>query len=323
MNETAVGPFFRLPQAVSLRDVDELNHAISGSNLELLQLNTGLFQGTLGHMSLGELSIDQGSLVSPVRARGALDLERFGLSIFHGRSRGNWNGHPLDASRVLYFRPGGELDGHTAAGAYGWTSLIFPTDWIESIAQTVRHPKGLMRSESRTFRPNALLLADLWQAVSEIMDSGVDGTENTGQAKWLIANLRNALGAMLTADDGQQPKTLTSGLCRFSVARRAERYMRERIEEPFCVDDVSVAVRVSRRYLEYVFADAFGTSPSRYLRLSRLHEVRRRLKKPGTTTTVTREAVALGFNHLGLFSVQYKKTFGESPSETLAKAAHR
>lgn len=308
---------------MNLRDVDELNHAISGSNLELLQLKTGSFQGTLGHMSLGGLSIDQGSLVSPVRARGTLDPERFGLSVFHGRSRGIWNGHPVDSSRVLYFNPGGELDGHTAAGAYGWTSLIIPSDWIESIARTARHLEGLqMRSACRTFRPKAPQLADLWLAVSEIMAFEVNGLGNAGQAKWLIANLRNALGAMLSADDGQQPKVLTRNLCRFDVARRAERYMRERIAEPICVDDVSIAVHVSRRYLDYIFAGAFGTSPARYLRLLRLHEVRRRLRKPGTTT-VTREALTLGFNHLSLFSVQYKKTFGESPSETLAKTTHR
>jgi AraC family ethanolamine operon transcriptional activator len=75
---------------------------------------------------------------------------------------------------------------------------------------------------------------------------------------------------------------------------------------------------VSRRYLEYAFNDAFGTSPSRYLRLLRLHEVRRRLRKPDAPTTVTREALRLGFNHLSLFSLQYKKAFGESPSATLS-----
>ncbi|HWM29988.1 MAG TPA: helix-turn-helix domain-containing protein, partial [Woeseiaceae bacterium] len=106
----------------------------------------------------------------------------------------------------------------------------------------------------------------------------------------------------------------------FSMARRAERFMREQIAAPLCIDEVCIALRVSRRYLEYAFSDAFGTSPSRYLRLLRLHEVRRRLKALGVQTTVTREALSFGFNHLGLFSVQYKKAFGESPSTTQAAA---
>ena len=65
---------------------------------------------------------------------------------------------------------------------------------------------------------------------------------------------------------------------------------------------------------------AAGTSPSRYLRLLRMHEVRRHLKAPGQQTTVTRDAFGMGFNHLSLFSVQYKKIFGESPSTTLTAA---
>ncbi|EAR21012.1 hypothetical protein NB231_07577 [Nitrococcus mobilis Nb-231] len=39
--------------------------------------------------------------------------------------------------------------------------------------------------------------------------------------------MRSALGAMLTAGDGQQPKVLTRNLCCLGVARRAEHYMRE------------------------------------------------------------------------------------------------
>ncbi|EAR21013.1 hypothetical protein NB231_07582 [Nitrococcus mobilis Nb-231] len=35
---------------------------------------------------------------------------------------------------------------------------------------------------------------------------------------------------------------------------------------------------MSRRYLNYIFADAFNTNPPRYLRLLRLHEVRRPAK---------------------------------------------
>lgn len=79
-------------------------------------------------------------------------------------------------------------------------------------------------------------------------------------------------------------------------------------------------MHASRRYLEYAFADAFGTSPSRYLRLMRLNEVRHRLKVSGSRTTVTDEAIRMGFNHLSLFATQYKNAFGECPSATLARA---
>jgi AraC-like DNA-binding protein len=53
----------------------------------------------------------------------------------------------------------------------------------------------------------------------------------------------------------------------------------------------------------------------------RLVEVRRRPRTLGNATTVTEEANRLGFSHLSLFSVQYRKLFGQSPSSILASAA--
>ena len=40
----------------------------------------------------------------------------------------------------------------------------------------------------------------------------------------------------------------------------------------------------------------------------------------GQHVTVTEIATALGFVELGRFSVEYRKAFGESPSETLRQA---
>jgi hypothetical protein len=61
------------------------------------------------------------------------------------------------------------------------------------------------------------------------------------------------------------------------------------------------------------------SSPPR-LRLLRLHQVRRHLKASGGLTTITNEAFRMGFNHMSLFTTQYKNAFGECPSVTLARA---
>lgn len=317
-------PSYLLPGALSLclQDVDELNHAVSGADLELLQLRPGSFHGTLGHLSFDSFSIDQGDLHAPVRARGALDKERFGISFFHQRAQGAWNGHAVDDSRILYFMPGGELDGHSGnVTRYGWTSLIFSPDWIESIARTVRHTREfLLASECRTFQPDRHHFNDLWQAVVESVDYGSGKGLGAAESDWQASGLQNALGAMLTTGDNRRGRERAREISRYKTARQADSYMRERICSPLCIDELCIAMRVSRRYLEYIFADVFGTSPSRYHRLLRLHEVRRRLKNPDVTTTVTSESFALGFNHPSLFSCHYKKAFGESPGITLVGA---
>jgi AraC-like DNA-binding protein len=249
-----------------------------------------------------------------------LDPQRFGLGKFHSGARATWNGNHVDPRHLLFFMPGRELSGFVSA-PYGWTSLVMPPLWVESIALSLLRPDSLrLQADCRLIHPDPLKLAELWQAVGAInfSEPGLDNTAD--RAAWLITDLRNALGGAMSAIDVPRRDIPFRAIAHFSMARRAERYMREQIAEPLCIDAVCIALRVSRRYLEYAFSDAFGTSPARYLRLLRLHEVRRRLKALGERTTVTHEASSLGFTHLGLFSVQYKKTFGESPRITLAAA---
>lgn len=266
---------------------------------------------------MGELSVDQGNMNLPLRVRGGLDQRRCSIGLFRPGPEATYNGKRVDATKLLYFMPSRELDGHHQAG-HGWTTLIIPDEWMHTMARAARAADSLrLPSDCRVLRPEPAGLADLQRAADAVIEGPPDRDDSYRGDDWLVSHLRNALGAVLSAFDDPSGKEARHTLAHFSLARRAERYMRERLDEPFCVDDLCIALRVSRRYLEYAFGDAFGTSPARYLRLLRLHEVRRRLKNADAETTVTGEALRAGFNHLGLFSVQYKKTFGETPSATL------
>ncbi len=322
MAESAGNPAFLHLPSVHHHDVDELRHAVSGSNLEVIQLQPGRLDVTLGHVSITDLSMDVGTANLPLRVRGGLDPGRFSIGAFFPGSRATWNGNHVDASRILLAAPGKELNGHLL-GAYNYISLVVPLDWMASMAQTAWRSNALqLAGGCRAHRPRHDRLADLWQAVSSIATTA-RGPLNLDSAEWLRTDLRNALGAMLSELDVPAGKVMSRSLAHYSIARRAERYLQERIAEPVCINDLCVAMHASRRYLEYAFTDAFGTSPSRYLRLLRLHAVRHRLKSLGAGTTVTDEALRLGFSHLSLFSTQYREAFGESPSETIAQAAHR
>ena len=317
MRTSASGDFADGLDPLNVHDPDELNHAVSGSNLHLVQLSPGRLEAAVSHCSIGDFSIDQGTVNLPVRVRGGLDPRRYSIGLFHPGAQAAYNGNRVDSSRLLYFMPNRELNGYFQE-KYGWTSLVVPADWVESISGTSRRIDMLrLRADCRMIRPAPEKLADLRLAAASIagLDPVIDAPPN--HSDWLLTNLRNALGQALSALDEPPRKETSHTLAHFSTVRRAERHMRERIDETLCIDDLCAALHVSRRYLEYAFNDAVGTSPSRYLRLLRLHEVRRRLKRPGAGATVTGEAFRLGFNHLSLFSIQYKRTFGESPSATL------
>lgn len=315
MGETFVDSSPAGPITARVHDVDQLNHAVSGSELEVFPLRPGFVDVELTQHSIGDLSADRGMVNLPFRVRGGLDPRRCGIGLYKPGSTATYNGHHIDSTQVLYFMPCRELDGHIPE-LHGWTSLIIPVVWIDSIANTSRRWNSLhLPTDCDVLRPEPRSLTDL-RAASDAIFTGQ--SSNSDSDDWLCSHLRNALGETLSLLDVSPGKGVSHTLAHFSTARRADRYIRERLGEPLCIDEVCIALRVSRRYLEYAFTDALGTSPSRYLRLLRLHEVRRRFKNADAGTTVTREALRLGFNHLSMFAVQYKKIFGESPSATLS-----
>ena len=87
------------------------------------------------------------------------------------------------------------------------------------------------------------------------------------------------------------------------------------------LSDLSAAASVSERRVRDAFSDCHGMSPTAFLRVAALLEVRRALlAAPTVRDAVTRAASDYGFWHLGRFAGQYRALFGESPSITLARA---
>ena len=62
------------------------------------------------------------------------------------------------------------------------------------------------------------------------------------------------------------------------------------------------------------------SSPMAFLRDLRMQRARERLLDARPEDRVTSIALSCGFAHLGRFSVEYKRRFGESPNQTLKQA---
>jgi transcriptional regulator GlxA family with amidase domain len=101
---------------------------------------------------------------------------------------------------------------------------------------------------------------------------------------------------------------------------RAQQYIGAHLDDAMTVGDVAAAAGVAHRTLYKHFHDMRGTSPMRYARDCRFAEVREALLQACPQhNNVTTIAVQWGFCHLGRFSVEYRKRYGERPSETLRR----
>lgn len=100
-------------------------------------------------------------------------------------------------------------------------------------------------------------------------------------------------------------------------------WLNGRLDEPTDLEALAAVASVRPRTLEAHFRLYLGTTPSGWVRRMRLSRARQQLLVANDATSVTSVAVAHGFSQLGRFAAQYRRQFGELPSETLAAARRK
>lgn len=101
--------------------------------------------------------------------------------------------------------------------------------------------------------------------------------------------------------------------------RLVEQYLHEHADQPIRLEQLAAVAQTSVRSLHAGFQAHCGISPMQYLRQIRLERARFDLSQP-SAASITEVALRWGFMHLGRFSAEYKRRFGESPSHTQKRA---
>ena len=102
--------------------------------------------------------------------------------------------------------------------------------------------------------------------------------------------------------------------------RLAIEYMSSHADQKLRLSDIAAASGASVRSLSGGFRKYRHMTPMEFLRDTRLDYVHAALQKAeNQDTTVTQLGCRWGFRHLGRFAADYRKRFGESPSDTLRR----
>ena len=99
--------------------------------------------------------------------------------------------------------------------------------------------------------------------------------------------------------------------------------LKQNINATYTIADLVDDLQVSKRTIQHGFKHYLGFTPKEYQQYIRLNGIRKTIldaKDPN----ITLSEIAANYNyfHLGHFSAEYKKFFGESPSKTLRKVQH-
>lgn len=225
------------------------------------------------------------------------------------------------SGRPMAFRP---TQRHTRAsvdrsGTFRATTLQVPMQRLRSLALRCNLPvdqafgldcADLSGSVGRYLSRQLPHLADdLFQRPNRIVPQRV------------IAELGNLIDEQLCEWLGQTTD-LFGKRCIFPAyhrVRQAEDFMEAHSDDPLPMLDLAQMLGVSMRSLQLAFQEVYGVGPRVILNRIRLDKARARLLTAREGPQVTTVAFESGFFHLSRFAQAYAKTFGELPSDTLAR----
>lgn len=311
---------------VETDDMDAHARAQPDWDLRYEQLGEGRFEGLIHHIQLPLMRLVRERCSLAVRQRGRFDEGKYGFAMaVQAAEPAIFNGQRVAVDDVMLGR-NRELDLCTPAGhdlmavvvhqellVPLWQSLYGkpPSAWMES--QLVVPARPAVAQALRTTHLKAMDDAAAW--LSRQPEHPSQPADDTAVRLLRDALLIEWLEALPESVDASG---LPSALARKQLVDRACELMLSRPDEPLSMLQVCREVGASRRKLNYCFQEALGVSPLKYLRAVRLNGVRRELR--AGCGAVQDVAARWGFWHLGQFSRDYKRQFGELPSHTLRQA---
>ncbi|OBB92062.1 AraC family transcriptional regulator [Mycobacterium sp. 852002-40037_SCH5390672] len=143
---------------------------------------------------------------------------------------------------------------------------------------------------------------------------------DTAQQPLVVAGMANLLTGVLLEC---YPSTLTgqdaaSELALPATLKEAVSFIHRHITDDIGINEVAAAVHLTPRAVQYLFRRQLDTTPTEYMRRTRLSRAHQELTAATTSnSTVTEIAQRWGFAHTGRFAVLYRQTYGQSPHTTL------
>jgi len=242
-----------------------------------------------------------------------------GANVDSRRPRAEWCGRALDGHCFAVGSPGAEIGFTIPASCRNVVLLADPAFLARSLgpqaADSLRGHQHLELSSVNGRR----LIATMTGIVEKYARGHAllkDPLEVRSLQSTFLAALNPCIGHRSRGERSEPspPREL--------AVRRAIEFA-ERSVVPITAPELAAAAEVSQRTLQDYFREILGVSPGMYLRRHRLNMAYRALTAADpSSSTITHIALSWGFSHPGRFSVEYRKLFGEKPSETLARPRH-
>lgn len=306
----------------SFQDFDVFAGTVRGWDLDWQQLDRGPLEARVQQIVTPAVLLSRVDFNRRYHQRGATPTGYLTFGILRaGAEEINWCGQRAGAENLLVFRSGGEYESLSPPGFGGYTVSIAEELFrrqAQHLVLPVSRFLGSGGNEVLACDPERLsALRSQLRAICDRALADPSMVTPSGFRDQIETTLAGELLEVLA--DGQELEIAVTSAVRSRAARRALFLIREQPREPRSVLDLCRAAEVSERTLRYAFREFAGVTPKQYLQAVRLNAVRRELQRSEPGVKVADIANRWGFWHLGQFAADYRRQFGELPSETLSR----
>ncbi len=303
-----------------ITSIDEFREPVATAHMTPMVVRAGTIRAELISAQVGGVIASMGDYSFPLATSGESLEERVGLAVVSPRmSSVHMNGEPIVPGVARVF--GGAAEVAAAGGPLQFVTISFGTAELERMARALGVEIDLPsrgKSDSRAVVDEVRLRRRLRDLRTSVRETGKSAS-SVEEAEEIADALVEIAVRSLAADHGGDPRTPRSHLNYVRVVRACEEFAAARRYQSVTLAALCGAAGVSERRLRQAFYECFGMSPTAYLRIAALNEVRHALIEGAPRRdAVTRAASDFGFWHLSRFAGQYRALFGESPSTTLA-----
>lgn len=303
----------------SFNDFDEFAHAIQAWDLDFRQLDGGASNIDLLQAHCGKSLLTNTKLNRHFDQLGSAPAENWTFALFSEHSSPFvWREQAISNDTIVVCEPGSEIDCVSMPGFEVFT-ISYPEEYLNEVIANLELPelKNLVK-DSDNFKCSLPELSTVRRQLHQminLINRRPAQIDNTSFIKKLDAELSEQI--LLTVAKALPTKSTSANL-RNRTIKQIKEYLNEFPQEPVTVSRLCSIAGVSERTLQYAFLEHYGVSPKTFLKNFRLNCVRRELKKRSHSITRVNDVASLwGFWHMGQFAADYRKIFGELPSQTL------
>jgi AraC family ethanolamine operon transcriptional activator len=229
-------------------------------------------------------------------------------------------GNTAPPGALIAFPPQQEAHGVSSSGFHG-NGIHFKGTYLEAMAETVfRTPLRFLVPKARIYSLTGPLLSRLQGALYKWQRMAEPSFPNTVT---MLAHREEALaiavlnGLRHSADIHETPFVSSD-----KVVKLVLDYVHGEPTEEITAADMCTLADCSQSWLERSFKKRFGVTPKKYVKYLRLSRLRENLLNPDEVEgrTVIELASVYGFWHMGQLAADYRKVYGELPSDTLKRS---